>query len=123
MPVWIESALNTESSHFLPPSKSPPRAQPLPPDAIETVSKSYLYSVGAPSRPQPSMDLREWFDEGSSGKRLKQDGHPYVEACLRESGNADLDDEDLRVLSDFIVPSEGRNYDETFRRHYRLVHK
>lgn len=82
---------------------------------MTTASKADVYAIA--SRQLPPLDLREWFDE--SNPRQPDHTHAFLEACLREGEQ--LDTEDRHILSEFIVSTEGRDYDAAFRRRYRFI--
>lgn len=124
-PHWLRLLLGEEteeSTQF----QSPPRMQPRlsSPGLIETHSKSFIYKLDIPSQSHCDVDLREWFDEDDTNRRPRRQSHPFLEACLQEEGGKEgIDEDDLAILENFIVPSEGRDYVETFRRKYGFVNK
>eukprot|EP00210_Caulerpa_lentillifera_P001572 g1510.t1 len=101
-------------------------------ELLKTTSKSCLYRIRGRSRTRTASDFREWFneeaeDDGNQPRRKKQkkksseNYNAFLAACLRESGlaNSGVNEEDLILLEDFIVPSQGRNYDEAFQQRFR----
>ena len=120
--MWIRPCLEETPSSCHSPHPSFPKTHRAPEGLIQTTSKSYVYTLDAPTTALTSLDLREWFDDVAPPKRQRRRHHAFVEACLRETGGPpDVSADDLRLLEDFIVPSEGRDYDETFRRRFRFV--
>ena len=121
-PVWIQPCLEDTPLTSHSPLPSFPKTHRAPDGLIQTTSKSYVYTLDATTPALSSLDLREWFDDVAPRKRQRRRHHAFVEACLRETGGpSNLSADELRLLEDFIVPSEGRDYDETFRRRFRFV--
>ena len=119
IPDWIQNCVTQTTEE-----DSPERVSIRPRrtvSAIQTQSKSYIYNIGQPSASDPSLDLREWFDDHAPRHPTHHHNHPFVQACLQEEGPSDLHPEDLAILENFIVASEGRDYIDTFRRRYHFV--
>jgi len=124
-PAWMNSLAEIHwDEGYIGQFKTPQRPSRLSSDLIQTTSKAYIYSRCVASLDETAPDLREFFDEDEPNKRQKKTGNAFLQACLREAGGVgDVTAEDLEVLEDFIVPTEGRDYNDTFKRRFSFVQK